>query len=286
MTAASTSTDPDQGAPSGRNLASAVILAVALAVGFIWALVVGQAAVTIYITLFIGLGVVETSATLRQHGIAPMVVVLLVTTIVMAGATLRVDHLGQVLGVLVLLLGSGLWVLVGSRRSNVLARMGVTVLLGLWLPLLGSFSILLAGLEDGRLVLFLVVACTAMADIGAYAFGSLLGRHKIAPSVSPNKSWEGLVGGLAVAAGIGWLLAGVLYPLVDEQAGLPVDQAVVVGVACALTGFGGDLFESLVKRDLGIKDFGAMLPGHGGILDRFDALLVAFPVGWLLMVTW
>lgn len=286
MTAASTSTDPDQGAPPGRNLASAVILAVALAVGFIWALAVGQAAVTIYITLFIGLGVVETSATLRQHGIAPMVVVLLVTTIVMAGATLRVDHLGQVLGVLVLLLGSGLWVLVGSRRSNVLARMGVTVLLGLWLPLLGSFSILLAGLEDGRLVLFLVVACTAMADIGAYAFGSLLGRHKIAPSVSPNKSWEGLVGGLAVAAGIGWLLAGVLYPLVDEQAGLHVDQAVVVGVACALAGFGGDLFESLVKRDLGIKDFGAMLPGHGGILDRFDALLVAFPVGWLLMVTW
>lgn len=271
-------TTPTSPPSTGRNLPMAIVIAVVLAAGFITSLYLGQGAVTIFIGLFMVLGALETSAQLRSRGISPLVLVLIAGTLVTAGATWRVGYLGQVLGMLVIMLGSGLWMLADPDRDNALVRLGVTSLLGLWMPFLGSFAILIAGLEDGRFALLLVIACTAMADIGAYAVGSQLGRHKIAPRLSPNKSWEGLVGGLVVAALVGWGLATWLFPEFDDG------RAVLVGLACAVAGFGGDLFESMVKRDLGIKDFGSLLPGHGGVLDRVDAILAALPVGYLVLV--
>lgn len=256
----------------------AIAMGVVLAGSFIVALYYGQAPVTVVIAFYMVLGVIETSAQLRTRRQSPLVVVLILTSIVMAGATLRVEHLGQVLGTLVLLLGSGLWMIVDPDREDAMARMGVTTLLGMWLPFLGSFAILVTGLDDGRFSLLLIIACTAMSDIGAYAVGSQIGSHKIAPRLSPNKSWEGFVGGLVVAAVTAWGLATWLYPE------FPDSLALVVGLACAIAGFGGDLFESMIKRDLGLKDFGEMLPGHGGVLDRLDGILVALPVGFMILV--
>lgn len=284
MTATSTSTEPDQGASPGRDLLAAIVMGVALAVAFIWAVLTSQMAVAIVVGVFVALGVVEASAQFRRHGIAPVVLVLLATTAVTFGVTLHLDHYGQVLGMVVLLLGSGLWLLVDRTHTNALARMGATVLLGLWLPLLGSFAILLTGLDGGGLAILLVIVSAAMSDVGAYAVGSLVGRHKIAPRLSPNKSWEGLAGGLVAAAAGAWALVAWIAPPVFDQVLLTPGIGVAIGVACAVAAFGGDLFESMIKRDLGIKDFGSLLPGHGGILDRFDGILVALPVGWLLLV--
>lgn len=263
---------------TGRNLPVAITIALVLAVAFITSLYLGQGAVTIFIGMFMVLGVLETSAQLRTRGISPLVVVLIAGTFVTAGATWRVGYLGQVLGMLVIVLGSALWMLADRDRRDALTTMGATMLLGLWMPFLGSFAILLAGLDDGRFALLLVIACTAMADVGAYAVGSQIGRHKIAPRLSPNKSWEGLLGGLVVAALVGWGLATWLFPEFDDI------RAIMVAVACAIAGFGGDLFESMVKRDLDIKDFGSLLPGHGGVLDRVDAILAALPVGFVVLV--
>ena len=274
--ATTTSASSDSG---GRHLPSAIAIGVVLAVGFIGSMWYGAAAVTVFIGLIIVLAVVESSAQLRARGTSPLVVVLIVTSVVMAGATLRVGYLGQVVGLLVLFFGSAVWLMADPRRDDALARLGATMLLGLWLPFLASFSILIVGLEEeGRFALLLVIAATAMSDIGAYAVGSLVGRHKIAPRLSPNKSWEGFLGGVAIAVGTGLGLATWLYPEFDDV------RAVVVALACAVAGFGGDLFESMVKRDMGIKDFGSLLPGHGGALDRFDGILAALPFGYVVLV--
>lgn len=263
---------------TGRHLPTAIVISVVLAGGFIGSIWYGQAAVTAFIAAFVVLAVIESSAQLRAKGTSPLVVVLIATGVVISGATLRAGHLGQVIGILVLVFGSAVWLMADPRRDNAVARIGATMLLGLWLPFLASFSILIVGLDDGRFGLLLVVATTAMADIGAYAVGSLVGRHKIAPRLSPNKSWEGFLGGVVVAGLTGFGLATLLYPEFDDV------RAVTVGLACAIAGFGGDLFESMVKRDMGIKDFGSLLPGHGGALDRFDGILAALPVGYVMLV--
>lgn len=282
-----TATDAAKGSSSpGRNLATAIIIGLVLAGGFIWSLTLGATAITVLVAAFMVLGLVESAAQLRSHGIHPVVPVLVATAIVTPAATLRVGHVGMVIGVVTLLFGSALWLLLERRRHDAIRRVSTTLLLGLWLGFLGSFAVVLAVVDDGPWLLFLVVATTAFADVGAYAVGSLIGSHKLAPSLSPNKSWEGFIGGLALAALAGWGLVAWAYPALGASLDLTGARGAVVGLACAVAGFGGDLFESLVKRELGIKDFGSLLPGHGGVLDRVDGILTALPVGWLLLVAW
>lgn len=111
-------------------------------------------------------------------------------------------------------------------------------------------------------------------DIAAYFVGIAAGRHKMAPRVSPGKSWEGAIAGL----GAGVLVAGAVAPWL----GLPRAAALLWGAAAVVAAQAGDLFESALKRRAGVKDSGGLLPGHGGVLDRFDGILVAAPVGYLL----
>ncbi len=106
-------------------------------------------------------------------------------------------------------------------------------------------------------------------DVGAYLLGMLLGRHKMIERISPKKTWEGFVGGVLCAVGVGFLLAHFQH----MAAGLWVGAALVI----ALTGVAGDLVESMLKRSVGVKDSGKIMPGHGGFLDRFDALFMAVP---------
>jgi phosphatidate cytidylyltransferase len=132
--------------------------------------------------------------------------------------------------------------------------------------------------DDGpaRIVVFILLVVAS--DVGGYAVGVLFGRHPMAPSVSPKKSWEGFAGSLAAGLGVGvaavvWLLDGAWW------------VGAAVGVAAVVTATVGDLGESLLKRDLGIKDMGSLLPGHGGVMDRLDSLLPTAPVVYLLLAT-
>jgi len=153
---------------------------------------------------------------------------------------------------------------------------GVLVLA--YVPLLGGFVLLLLAEDDGawRVATFVLVATAS--DIGGYAVGALLGRHPMAPRVSPKKSWEGFAGSVVTCMVVGWVT--VAYALDGRWwVGL------VLGAAAAVVATLGDLGESLIKRDLGLKDMGNLLPGHGGIMDRLDSLLVVAPVAWLILHT-
>ena len=145
-----------------------------------------------------------------------------------------------------------------------------------YVPFLAGFAVVLLAEPDGayRVLAFLMVAIGS--DIGGYAFGVVWGKHPLAPSVSPKKSWEGLVGSAVFAVVLG--VAGVTLALDG-----PWWAGVVLGLAIVVTATVGDLSESLLKRDLGIKDMGSLLPGHGGIMDRLDSLLPAAPVAYVLL---
>ena len=124
----------------------------------------------------------------------------------------------------------------------------------------------------GQLVVFLLLLIIWASDIGAYFSGKQFGRHKLAPVISPNKTWEGVYGGLALALLVAWLWSGPITGL-----GIALPALVVMTVATGLTSVGGDLFISLHKRTVGVADTGTFFPGHGGILDRYDSLLAGAP---------
>jgi phosphatidate cytidylyltransferase len=146
-----------------------------------------------------------------------------------------------------------------------------------YLPLMACFAGLMLAAPDGsrRTLVFLILA--VCSDVGGYTAGVLLGHHPMAPVISPKKTWEGF-GGSAFAC-----LAGgaITLPLLLSGA---VWQGILVGLAVLATATLGDLTESMIKRDLGIKDMGSVLPGHGGVLDRIDSLLLSAPVVWLLLL--
>ncbi|MFJ9889157.1 phosphatidate cytidylyltransferase [Streptomyces sp. NPDC091287] len=147
-----------------------------------------------------------------------------------------------------------------------------------YVPFLATFVALMLTADDGswRVLTFLVL--TVVSDTGAYAVGWRFGTHKLAPRISPGKTREGLLGAVAFA-----MVAGALCMefLIDEGAWW---QGLLLGLAVAASATLGDLGESMIKRDLGIKDMGTLLPGHGGIMDRLDSLLPTAPVVWLLLV--
>lgn len=152
------------------------------------------------------------------------------------------------------------------------------VFVAAYAPFLASFSCLMLANPDGSLRVIVFMLVTICSDIGGYAVGVMAGKHPMAPSISPKKSWEGFAGSTASC-----LLAGALsVPLI---LGGTIWAGMALGLSCVVLGTLGDLTESMLKRDLGIKDMGHLLPGHGGLMDRLDSLLVSAPgAWWLLMV--
>ncbi len=203
--------------------------------------------------------------------------------IVLAGyAGLALALLGAELGGSTWLLGGllaavalsfALWGASGVRQAAT-AAFGVTLLGVVWVG--GGLGHLLLVREiphDGRLLIFTVLLAVFADDTAAYVVGRLVGRHRMAPAISPGKSWEGFVGGTIAAIAVSFF---ALY----EQDVLTSLESLVLGLVIAVAATLGDLFESAVKRDLGVKDSGRMLAGHGGVLDRLDSLLWAGPAAF------
>lgn len=161
--------------------------------------------------------------------------------------------------------------------SLFLSVFGVAAVLIVWLSLLELY------LVHGSWFLISLLALIWCADIAAYFTGKAFGRHKLAPAISPGKTWEGAAGG--VAAGTLWLVASAQWPgsfgaVLGQQ--WPIWAVIVIGVFLAALSIVGDLFESLLKRRAGVKDSSRLLPGHGGVYDRIDAVLPVVPVALLL----
>jgi phosphatidate cytidylyltransferase len=146
-----------------------------------------------------------------------------------------------------------------------------------WLPFMAGFVMLLLAEPQGELRVALFVLLAVASDTGGYVAGVLFGRHPLAPTVSPKKSIEGLMGSFVLAIAVG--LAGAQALDADPWVGI------ALGVLAPLTATLGDLAESLLKRDLDLKDMGRLLPGHGGILDRLDSLLITAPFVYVLLAT-
>jgi phosphatidate cytidylyltransferase len=154
-----------------------------------------------------------------------------------------------------------------------------SVLIIVYVPLLASFSLLMLVGAHGSARIVAYVLVVTMSDTGGLVVGRMFGRHPMSPKISPKKSWEGLAGSLVfgIAAGIGTAVFGLKVPFW---------VGIVLGVALVAVGTCGDLVESMIKRDIGIKDMSSYLPGHGGVMDRLDSLLFAAPVAWLIMYVW
>src|SRR5579863_8602561 len=146
-----------------------------------------------------------------------------------------------------------------------------------YLPLPGMFVVLMLSDPAGARRTLLFLALTVGSDTGGYFAGILIGKHPLVPLISPKKTWEGLAGSALACL----VLGGVLLPVLLHR---HVWQGLLLGAAVVAVATMGDLIESMIKRDLGIKDMGSLLPGHGGALDRIDAMLVTAPVTWLLLI--
>lgn len=173
--------------------------------------------------------------------------------------------------------GVVIWRVLDGAGPAALRDASVATFAVAYVPFLAGFVLLMLAAPDGALRVALFIALSVASDTGGYLVGVLWGRHPLAPTVSPKKSWEGLAGSVLLASVVG--AVGVSWAF---EAAWPV--GVALGVAAVATSTLGDLSESLLKRDLELKDMGRLLPGHGGVLDRLDSLLLSAPVSYILLL--
>jgi len=167
---------------------------------------------------------------------------------------------------------------ISEARQAATASIGATALGAAWIGVGLSFLVLIRELpEHGRLALFTVMLAVWAGDTFAYFGGRLIGRHKMAPTTSPGKTWEGLVVGSLATVFVAFV---ALY----KQDFLSIAESIVLGLVLVVAAPAGDLFESLLKRDMQVKDTGRLLGGHGGVLDRVDALLFAGPAAYFTIL--
>jgi len=180
---------------------------------------------------------------------------------------------GAVWFVMLLLMGATVW-----SKNRISVRTAALAFLAFFYIGIGFSAMVQVRLESGLFWSYLLYACIWMSDIGAYFAGMLFGRHKMWPEISPKKTWEGSVGGvvLAVAA------AAVFSFLPQAPESLTLAKAAALGLVLSAAAQTGDLIQSAYKRTFGVKDSGVLLPGHGGILDRTDSWIIAFPLAVML----
>ena len=154
---------------------------------------------------------------------------------------------------------------------------GAGALIQIYVTFMAGFYLVLTGSDGGEWWTLASIITVVVTDIGAYVTGLRFGRHKLAPNISPGKTWEGFAGSIVFA-----VVAGILLAILMLHQ--PWWVGLVMGVLLALVGTAGDLTESLIKRDIGVKDISTWLPGHGGFLDRLDSILPSAAVAYVIFL--
>lgn len=256
------------------RVASAVILAGV----FIATLVLGGAWFTGFVLVAMVVSLGEFYASVRTVGYNPLALFGLIGVI---GGAVAADAYGTpgLYGWVVVTIGATAFFFSLAQRRNPLDDAGITVMGLVWISLLG-FAIVIGQSDFAVPVILLTVLATAGFDIGAYFVGKTFGKRQLAPSVSPNKTWEGLIGGVVTTTTLLTVLS--TFPYFDP---LSVNHAAIFAAGICVLAPLGDAAESVVKRSIGVKDMGSIMPGHGGILDRIDALLFMIPAAWVIFLT-
>jgi phosphatidate cytidylyltransferase len=272
--------DTPTGAPratgrAGRDMAAAIGVGLGLGAVILAALLIWRPAFLLVLTAAVLVSIVELTGALVQGGHRPPRPPVLVGALAMMALAWTRGPSGLVVAFLLTVFAVLLWRL-GDGPVGYLRDASAGVLVALYVPLLAGFAVLLLVPDDGVARVLAFIATVVCSDVGGFAAGVLFGKHPMAPSVSPKKSWEGLAGSVAACVLIGTLLVTLTFHG-------PWWGGALYGLAIALTATLGDLGESLIKRDLGIKDMGNLLPGHGGLMDRMDSLLPSAAVAWLIL---
>ena len=261
-------------ADGGRNVPLAILTGVGLAALGLILLAVKAWLFAILASAVVLLAQAELYRAMQRRGYQPATALgLVMGGLALAGAYLK-GEAGMLLFAALTVVLSFLWFLVvpSRLREHALANMGATVLGVAYVPLMAGYILMiLSQADEGRAVMLAVLGLTFLYDVSAFVVGSNWGSRPLAPSVSPRKTWEGLFGGTAIT----FIVAVVLLPLTVGV--FSFARAVGLFVVVALFAPLGDLAESSIKRDLGVKDMGTILPGHGGALDRIDSVLFVAP---------
>ncbi|MEH0981175.1 phosphatidate cytidylyltransferase [Micromonospora sp. CPCC 205556] len=267
-----------QSAPSraGRNLPAAIGVGLGLGALILVPLFFYRPAFLAVVAAAVGVGIWEMARAVRRSGAHPPLAPLVAGGVLTVGLAWFAGPDALSLGLLVTVLGTMIWRL-GDGPAGFQRDLTAATLIAVYVPFLGGFAALLAAVpDDGHLRVLLTLVAVVLSDTGGYAAGVSFGKHPMAPSISPKKSWEGFAGSVGAAAAGSALLIWLLFDV-------PPWWGALFGVAVSGAAVLGDLAESMIKRDLGVKDMSNLLPGHGGLMDRLDSILFAVPTAYLLL---
>ncbi|BDI21924.1 phosphatidate cytidylyltransferase [Herbiconiux sp. L3-i23] len=269
-------------ARTGRNLLFAILFGLILGLSMLASLIFVKQLFLLVALVLMGFVAVELAGALRYAGRDVPRVASVLGVLVVLPLSYFFPPVGQWWGITAAIAFVTLWRLVEGLsashrvpRRDLLKDLGAGALIQLYVSMLGSFAVVLLSHEGGEWWVLTFLVIVVSTDVGAYATGLTFGRHPMAPRISPKKTWEGFAGAAAAAVIAGVLLAVLLL-------GQPWWVGVLLGLALVITATVGDLTESLIKRDLGIKDISSWLPGHGGFLDRLDSILPSAVVAYVL----
>ncbi|MEU2166218.1 phosphatidate cytidylyltransferase [Micromonospora chersina] len=261
---------------AGRNLPAAIGVGLALGAAIVVPLFFYLPAFLAVIAAAVAIGSWEMARAVRRSGAHPPLVPLVAGGVITIGLAWFAGPDALCLGLLVTVLGTMIWRL-GDGPGNYQRDLTAATLIAVYVPFLGGFAAMLAAApDDGHLRVLVTLVAVVLSDTGGYAAGVAFGKHPMAPTISPKKSWEGFAGSVTAAAAGSALL---LWLLLDVAPWWGALFGMAISVAAVL----GDLAESMIKRDLGVKDMSNLLPGHGGLMDRLDSILFAVPTAYLLL---
>ncbi|MGW4153501.1 phosphatidate cytidylyltransferase [Micromonospora chersina] len=261
---------------AGRNLPAAIGVGLALGAAIVVPLFFYLPAFLAVVAAAVAIGSWEMARAVRRSGAHPPLVPLVAGGVITIGLAWFAGPDALCLGLLVTVLGTMIWRL-GDGPGNYQRDLTAATLIAVYVPFLGGFAAMLAAApDDGHLRVLVTLVAVVLSDTGGYAAGVAFGKHPMAPTISPKKSWEGFAGSVTAAAAGSALL---LWLLLDVAPWWGAVFGVAISVAAVL----GDLAESMIKRDLGVKDMSNLLPGHGGLMDRLDSILFAVPTAYLLL---
>ncbi len=268
---------PEAAPRGGRNLPVAIGVGVGLAVLYVGTVLLHPLLFLTFVVVNLTIALYELDGAFARTKEHPPTIVAAVALPIMCYGAYFYGFDAQVVGLFGALLAGFVYTMVTNERGHTVSRMAALCLMLLWVDLLASSLGLLLARDQGYWYVMAATALTVTNDIGAYAFGRNFGRNRMAPSISPNKSWEGFAGGMFSVIVMAVVVSARVVP------GVTVPIAVVLAVAVVIAATIGDLAESLIKRDLGVKDLGSIFPGHGGVMDRVDALLFSLPTAHLVL---